>query len=66
MARIMSLPFLKFFHLFLNVLRILAKDGAVERGYKHVWPVNDRIYVKKTDSSVSIVISTEQDLNNIV
>ena len=51
---------------FLNELRILAKDRAVQRGYKHVWPVNGCIYVKQTDSSVPIVISTEQDLNNIV
>ena len=51
---------------FLNELRILARDRANERGYKHVWPVNGCIYVKKDDTSVPIVISTEQDLNNIV
>ena len=41
-----------------NELRILAKDRASERGYKHVWPVDGCIFVKKTDSSVPIVIST--------
>ena len=51
---------------YLNKLRILAKDRANERDYKHVWPVDGCIFVKKTDSSVPIVISTEQDLNNIV
>ena len=51
---------------FLNDLRILARDKATERGYKHVWPVNGSIYVKKDDTSIPIVISTEHDLNNIV
>ena len=51
---------------FLNELCILARDRANERGYKHVWPVNGCIYVKKDGTSVPIVISTEQDLNNIV
>ena len=51
---------------FLNELRILARDKATERGYKHVWPANSCIYVKKTDTSVPIVISTEHDLSNIV
>ena len=51
---------------FLNELRILARDKATERGYKHVWPANGCIYVKKTDTSVPIVISTEHDLSNIV
>ena len=51
---------------YLNELRIIAKDRANERGYKHVWPLDRCTFVKKTDSSVPIVISTEQDLNNIV
>lgn len=49
-----------------NNLRLKARAIANQKGYKHVWPSYCTILVKKTDKSTPIVISTEQDLGEIV
>lgn len=48
------------------MIYVCAKERALDKGYKHVWPSNGSISVKKTDTSVPLVISIEHDINQIV
>ncbi|XP_045454931.1 uncharacterized protein LOC123664432 [Melitaea cinxia] len=43
-----------------------AKDTAKKREFLYTWTKNGRIFVRKGDTSPSILISTEEDLRRIV
>lgn len=48
-----------------KLLLMNAKSRAKERDYKYVWVRNGRIYVKKSDKSVTLKVDTKEDLNKI-
>ena len=42
-----------------------AKQDAIKANYKFFWTVNGNIFVRKTENSKPLLITTEQDLNLI-
>ena len=43
-----------------------AKQRAIEKDYKYVWPNNDKILVRKTKQSLILLVICEGDLFQIV